>query len=383
MKRGPGLGQVAALLGAAAFGALIAVVALRIAGGGQPPMGAGLGAAILVAAMVYMLCIGVHEGGHLAAGLLAGYRPLLLIVGPLRIEWSGGRTTLGFNRTIALAGGLAVCTPVGVYDLRRRTMIMAAGGPLASLLLGVQSLAIWQAGAAGLASPAPIVSVAGSILLVLGIVSLAIGVITLLPMRAGGFYSDGARILRLLRDDADTEREVALLALTGYTLGGARPREWDPALVALAAGIRDGGAFEVGGLQFAHLHALDSGDIEAARAYLEEALARMHQLPAAARNPVQLGAAVFFALYDRDAARARQCLDAAGPGGGLLSTPHQRLLADAAVRLAEGDVSGAASAAAAARELMEHGLDRGSVAMDTAHAERILTAAVAGPGSPG
>jgi hypothetical protein len=216
-----------------------------------------------------------------------------------------------------------------------------------------------------------------------GVGSLAVGVLTLLPMRTGGFYSDGARILRLMRDDNETEREVALMGLTGLTLGGTRPRDWDPALVRSAAGIRDGGAFEVSGLQFAYLHALDTGDIEVARSYLEEALARVHQLPAVSRGPVQLGAAVFFALYDRDAVRARTCLDEAGPGDGFLATPHQRLLADAAVRLAEGDVDGATTAAGAAQALMARALDRGCIAIDSLHAERIVSAAVAAPGSRG
>jgi hypothetical protein len=378
MRKGSGFRQAAPLLGGAAVGIILALAGQRSAGSGLALTSVGPLAAVLIAAGVYIVCIGVHEAGHLAAGLLAGYRPLLLIVGPLRVEWAGRTTRVGVNRAIALAGGLAICTPVGGHDLRRRTVIMAAGGPLASLLLGVQCLVSWQVGRA-LFAGAPVI---GFTLSVLGIVSLAIGVVTLLPMRSGGFYSDGARIVRLMRNDEETEREVALMALTGLTLGGTRPRDWDPSLVARAAGIRDGGAFEVSGLQFAHLYALDSGDIAAARSYLEDVLARLHQLPTAARAPVQLGAAVFFALYDRDAVRARTCLEAAGPGDGLLATPHQRTLADAAVRLAEGDAAGAAAAAASAQRLMAGGLDRGSLAIDAVHAERILSAAVAGPRTP-
>ena len=370
--------QAVLLLGGALFGALLGIALGMLAGDALAPIIPGPGG-VLLALALYVVCILAHEAGHLAAGAVAGFRPLLLIAGPLRLERRNGRTLASFNRSIPLAGGLAICTPVGIHDLRRRTMIMAAGGPLASLLLGVQCLVFWMAmSSLGAAASAP-----GSALLLAGVISLAIGVLTLLPMRAGGFYSDGARILRLMRNNEETGREVALMALTAHSLGGTRPRDWDTELVRSAAAIRDGGAFEVSGLAFAHLHALDRGDVDAARGYLEATLARVHQLPAASRGPLQLGAAVFFALYDRDVARARASLDAAGTRTGLLGAPHQRLLAEAAVRLAEGDVDGAAAGAAAASELIERDAGSGSTTIDAAHARRILSAAVAAPGSPG
>src|SRR5690606_38652770 len=178
-------------------------------------LGDGFGPIIVLGltVLVYMLCIGVHEAGHIAAGVLVGYRPLLFIAGPLRIERVGETIRFGLNRSIGLAGGIAVCAPVGLHDLRRRTLVMSAGGPLASLLLGAQSLAVLMAMQPVLARDGFLPAALLVVLLVLGIGSLAIGVVTLLPMRAGGFYSDGARILRLLRESDDTQGEVALIAL--------------------------------------------------------------------------------------------------------------------------------------------------------------------------
>ncbi|HEX2167757.1 MAG TPA: hypothetical protein VHG09_11050, partial [Longimicrobiales bacterium] len=206
--------QAAALIGGALVGAVIGVALARAsdgAAGRLMPMPASL----LLALFVYLLCILIHEIGHLAAGALAGFRPLLLIAGPLRLERSNGRTAASLNRSVSLAGGLAICTPVGVHDLRRRTMVMAAGGPLASLVFGVQCLAIWMAVSQAIAGGPGAASAVSVMLLFGGVVSLGIGMLTLLPMRAGGFYSDGARILRLMRQDEETEREVALMALTG------------------------------------------------------------------------------------------------------------------------------------------------------------------------
>ncbi|HEX6132989.1 MAG TPA: hypothetical protein VFZ24_03335 [Longimicrobiales bacterium] len=384
MRQGSIRRQALALFGGAFVGAIIGMAAISMAGDRLPVVGGGIGplVTLLLTVLVYMLCIGVHEAGHLIAGALVGYRPLLLIAGPLRVERADGRARVGLNRSIALAGGLAVCVPVGLYDLRRRTLVMAAGGPIASLLLGVQALALWLATAPFLARGGVLASLANLGLIALGIGSLAIGLVTLLPMRTGGFYSDGARILRLIRASEEAEREVALIALTGLTMGGARPREWDAALVRRSTEIRDGGAFEVGGLLFAHAYGLDTGDVDSARTYLEAALLRVDQLPPATRASVHLAAAVFFALYDRNAQRARAALERAAPRGDLLHTPHQRLLALAAVHLAEGDTVGAAAAAHEARRLSARAVDRGTALLDAAHAELIISAAASAQRSP-
>jgi hypothetical protein len=51
----------------------------------------------------------------------------------------------GLNRSIVLSGGLAAMTPIGLHDLRRRTVVMVAMGPVASLMVGAQFLALYQA----------------------------------------------------------------------------------------------------------------------------------------------------------------------------------------------------------------------------------------------
>lgn len=370
--------QALTLFASAIGGGLVGAGLVKVTGGAASAVVPGPGV-LGVALVLYLLCVVAHEAGHVAAGAFAGFRPLLLVAGPLRIEWTSGRTRVRLNRSLALAGGLALCAPVGVHDLRRRTMVLVAGGPIASLMLGAQCLAVWSVLSPMFDDRAGFGAMAMFALLLGGVISVAVGLITLVPMRAGGFYSDGARLLRLMRNDEETAREVALLALMGLMLGGTRPRDWRAELVRSAVSIRDDGPFEASALQFAHIHALDTGDIEAARSYLEETLVRVERLPAAARAALHRAAAVFFALYDGDAARARGCLEASGPGTSLMEAPHERLLAEAAVLLAEGDRAGAGRAATAAQELLERSGDVGSTALDAAHIERILSAAVAAP----
>jgi hypothetical protein len=335
---------------------------------------AGWQTALVVALLplMYMLGIAAHELGHVLGGRLGAFRTLLFIVGPLRIE----RTTDGFrpglNRNILLSGGLAAMTPVGLHDLRRRTVVMIAMGPVVSLMVGAQLLAVYQATSPFMLREGSsfVAQLASLALLELGVISLLVGLLTLVPVRSGGFYSDGARLLRLTKASDEVEREVALIALTGMSMAGTRPREWDSALVEKGSGIRDGGPFEVGGRQFAYAHALDGGDVDAARVHLEAALARIDQLPAGGRSSLLFAAATFYALYDGDVATAGSYLRQARPG--MISAPHQRRLAEAAVRLAEGDVVGARAAAHDAQRLAASAMDRGGAALDEALAGRIL-----------
>jgi hypothetical protein len=371
--------QVLAFIVTAAFGAAVGFGAAAAGIDAQPGYDLSRGEALGVIAalpLVYMLVIAVHEGGHVAGGLIARFRPLLCVVGPLRIERTGGGSLrVGINRSLALGGGLTVSAPVGLHDLRRRAILMVAGGPVVSLMFAVQCLAFHVAlSPLLLGSTTAAARLTMALLLLVGAGSLLVGAVTLLPMRTGGFYSDGARLLRLMRTTADAEREVALLALAGLTLDGTRPRDWDPRLVQSGAAIRDDGPFEVSGRQFAYAHALDRGDIDGAREHVEAALAGIRRLPAGSRPALLLSAATFFALYDGDADRARDLLRAAG-GEQLISSPHQRLLAEAAVSFAEGDTAAAERTAREAQRLAALALDRGGAALDQSLAGRIIMSA--------
>lgn len=367
MTRRPFLQRPIGTLAGALAGAVIGLIAAR-SGAAAPSFGLGTGGTITLVALVPLLLfvvIAAHELGHIAGGLIVGFRPLLFIVGPLRVErTAAGGFRRGLNRSFAMAGGLAASAPVGMHDLRRRMIVMVAGGPIASLMLGTQCLVLYEA-------TSSIGGLVAASLLITGLVSLAIGVVTLVPMRTGGFYSDGARMLRLMRAGEDTEREFALLMLTSLSLGGARPADWDAGLVERCAGIRDGGPFEVAGRQLAYVHALDSGDVAAARVHLDAAIDMVDQLPAGGRSSLLLAAATFHALYENDAARARALL-ARATGQSLLTALHERMLADAALLLADGDAAGAADVAREAQTLIEQSPDRGGSALDHDLAGQII-----------
>jgi hypothetical protein len=157
------------------------------------------------------------------------------------------------------------------------------------------------------------------------------------------------------------EREVACRALTGLTMGGARPRDWSPELVARASAGEPDTLYGVMGRICAYGHELDSGRADAARAHMEAALAAAEILPKQARPGLLLQAARFAARVDRDAARARGFLMRAE--GGLMLPPHSRPLAEAAIAWAEGDRTRAAERLDAAEAALGRAIDPGSALM--------------------
>lgn len=344
------------LVGGMAVGAVFGAAIAHFAMDSLPKLELGLAGKMGLAAAVviaFPLLVGVHELGHLLGGMAAGFRPLLFMVGPLRVEREGERFRVKLAFKGALFGGLAACAPTDTHDLRRRTLWLIAGGPIASLAAGVLLLAL----RAVLDAP----PVADTLLLATGVISLLIFMASAIPSNTAGFYSDGARIIRLVRGGADVEREVACLAIIGLSMGGDRPRDWSPELVARAAAGEPDTLFGVAGRMYAYVHEMDAGRVDAARAHIETAVAAAEVLPKQVRPGLMLLAAVFAARVDRDAGRARDFLDRAA--GGVMLQAHSRPLAEAAIAWAEGDRARAAERLDAAEAALAHASDPGGARM--------------------
>ncbi|TVR62824.1 MAG: hypothetical protein EA422_10650 [Gemmatimonadales bacterium] len=304
-----------------------------------------------VPALVFLLVL-IHELGHLTGGWFAGFRAYLLLVGPLRVERVRERWTVGLNPRIATWGGLAASAPDDARNLRGRMALYAVAGPGANLVTGgivLTALVVAQG-----AFP-PVVH-AWMLAFTLG--SLILGVLTLIPGQAAGMYTDGGRLLRLLRTGPELEGDLALIALTGLSLAGRRPREWPEALVDQALSLPPDSLMGVFARQVAYLRTLDLGDMEGAREYLDEALEHRDALGKAGGATIRLHGAFFYATHGGDTVRARELLDEARESP--LEARHLRPMAEAAVRMAEGDEEGARAKLDEARLLTGSSMDRGS-----------------------
>jgi hypothetical protein len=313
---------------------------------------------VLALPLVFLLIVACHEGGHLVAGALAHFRPCLFIVGPLKLERTGGGWRAGLNRVFPLSGGLVAATPRGTQRLRQRMTLLVAGGPSMSVLAGSAALLVLSAVGD---NETVTLSGAPAMLFVLtfafGIGSLAVGLLALVPGQGHGFTTDGARILRLLGNGPRVDAEVALLGLVGASMSGDRPRDWDATLVARSLQLPADTPYGAAARLVAHNHALDRGDEALAREHLRTALQHAGALPLMSRPSLLLQAAYFAAAHDRDPAAARRHL--ADAAQGALVSPHSRSLAEGAILKAEGNPRAGEILAAAEREL-PHAIDRGA-----------------------
>jgi hypothetical protein len=346
MKRklagGVAAAAVGALLGAAA--AALFVHALGKGAISIPGMTKGASTALVMTVLMFtgFLALALHELGHLIAGRWVGFRLHLYVVGPLRIErGEHDRLRLRFNRDLSTYGGMCASLPTDERNLLQRFAFVVAGGPVVSLLAGALA---FGAGSALHALP----GLAHFSLLLFGMVSTLIGVVTSIPMPNGAYLTDGARWLRLRRGGPLAERDEALLHCYALTMAGRAPADWPEALVAKAIAITDDSIFEGAARYFAYAQALEQNRVAEAESHLDRCLAIMGQKNAALAMPYRLESAWFAAWHRNDPATAQALLEQAGKSSSR-KEPWDRLRAKAAIALRTGDQ-------AAGRDLLKQAL---------------------------
>lgn len=279
---------------------------------------------LLALPVLILIVLAAHEVGHLLGGMSQGMRFLLLIVGPFGWHASVSGTRFEWNTNVALMGGLAATVPTKVgAALERQLLVQIAGGPLASLLLTI--LAVLLAAVAEPRVAAYCVFVAAT--------SLGIFVVTLLPVRTGGFMSDGMQLIDVLRGGSAVVERGALLQIFAQSLDGVRPRDWDPAAIAgLARADSTDPLRRTGGWLYLLSHALDcrnEPDISRYRQLLQDSV---DEYPAGFRQSIHIELAIC-AWLAGDVDALRRHLQA---GNGGIVEKSRRLLAEAALARMEG-----------------------------------------------
>jgi hypothetical protein len=138
----------------------------------------------------------------------------------------------------------------------------------------------------------------------------------------------------LSRNGPDVDAEVASITVATSSIAGRRPREWDSELLQRALALDPETSRGALARLLAHLHALDRGDLEAARMHLAAALDHRHAVGRLWSPALLLQAALFSALHDRDAEAARRWYEEAGAG--TMIPRYVRLFTEAAVHHVEG-----------------------------------------------
>lgn len=296
--------------------------------------------------LAWFIAVAAHEAGHLWFGALAGLKPLLYVVGPLRVRKDGARFRVEFNDNLATWGGLAAAIPPDSERFESRMMQLVAGGPAASLTLSLVCLAV----VAGFGIESTVFFV------ITGGLSALLTLATLIPMSAGGFMSDGAQLLAYRRGGSDVELRGVLLSLSGASMAGTRPRDLDSALIRRALALEGAPLARTAMLSIAACAAVDRG--EDAGALFAELATRFHTYPDGFRQGLALWLAWYTASERHDLDIARAWL-VRGRGG--IADSALRELAEGAIAALAGDSAGASTAIARGKARgagMDPGTDR-------------------------
>ncbi|HEX7285253.1 MAG TPA: M50 family metallopeptidase [Candidatus Angelobacter sp.] len=277
---------------------------------------------VLIVPLAIFLAVAIHELAHVLAGAAVGFRFNSLRIGriqfdrPFRFSIYRGKGTG--------SGGWASMFPVKQDKLVSRAVAMLFAGPAANLL----TVALLLRSSASL----------GPFSSMFLLVSLALGVINLLPFRSRAVHSDGDRILMLLRNRSRGERWVAMLRLLAELRDGAMPESLSPAYLSKAIVVRDQSPDTVSAHSLAYSAAFHQHKDEEAAGMLEVCLQYSGYTAPVVRHALMTDAAVFQARRRRNPEVAQQWL------AELPKTPEipwLRPRAEAAILEAQGDLPAA------------------------------------------
>jgi hypothetical protein len=119
-----------------------------------------------------------------------------------------------------------------------------------------------------------------------------------------GMFSDGARLLMLLRNDAKAERWFSNIRCQVALNQGRHPRDWEQLCVARAAAVSDDSRDAYVARWLAYLWAAERQDITCATKYLEGALEVLSYSTPKLRDHLFLEAAVFQAWFRDNPSKA-------------------------------------------------------------------------------
>jgi hypothetical protein len=249
---------------------------------------------ILLLPASYLFVVGIHELGHVLFGRWQQFEFYGLTVGPF--SWrpdEEGKINFFWNTSLNLAGGVAVMLPAGTDNLSRRFSWFAAGGPISSLGL---ALLLYFLGTA-----LPVGSFFAFMAGGLSLLSAVIFIATILPFRAGGFASDGMRLLTFWRGGKIARADIAGLQTIAHIRSGKPYQELpieDMTAVAEDPDIPEQQRVTMD--YYRYLWSLAENDIDRASELLDSVMNRLDAYPPGGQSSFYAEQALFAAIYQKD-----------------------------------------------------------------------------------
>jgi len=242
----------------------------------------------------------LHEAGHALVGIALGMKLRAFVVGPFQFRVIEERWHFAFRPTQLLAfSGAAGLVPVDPAESRWKEIAVIAAGPLVNLFTGAVTAAL------AYASVGASWAFLWEYFALFATVSLVAGVVNLIPLRPEGLYSDGARILQILRGGPLYDYQRSARFAAAGSVSPIRPRDFDIAAIDRASAHFTTG--EVGLLLrlWATEYHLDRDDYPRARSAFADAEAVLKGSASEVRAALLACMVVNAALTRRDAEAAR------------------------------------------------------------------------------
>ncbi|NJL12952.1 MAG: hypothetical protein HC913_08120 [Microscillaceae bacterium] len=180
----------------------------------------------------------------------------------------------------------------------------------------------------------------------------------MIPMRSGGFYSDGGRILNLWRGGYAAQIDTALLTAYAHLVSGMRPKAISPLLLLEALELPQESPFKGYLHNLLHHHYLDKGEMEMAAHHLEKYETYLQEIPEGYQASFWLDKAFFLAFVARDAEAAQQAFDQARLNPAIAKSVVYRV--EAALALVHQNWEQAHYKAEMALKELANSIDKGS-----------------------
>ena len=158
---------------------------------------------IFLSLLSFLISSAVHELGHILMGRKEGFKFYLFVFGPFGFKKDNNDNIIFyFEKDVSLWGGIGATIPTdtSLENYNKFSRILLAG-PITSIIFGL----IWL--------PLGILSKTMFFLL-LSIMPISMGVISLIPLRNGAFYTDGGRWLRMNKNEKTKAIEMVIWNLT-------------------------------------------------------------------------------------------------------------------------------------------------------------------------
>jgi len=281
-----------------------------------PMLAMSLGVSVIALIVVTL----VHELGHAAAGYAAGLRVARVQLGPIEIR-DHGRPYVRLVRSLQ-AGVVLVPFDhaLALGSLRWALIVSTAAGPFIGLMSGAVVLGLdggWRFN--------DLLSLPQAV----GQMSLIIGALNLLPLRSGDQLADGRRIFSLLMRNRESGLILASTLMLVEALSSRRPRDWDPALLA----VMERSPGEVFARLCLYEAAIDRGEVDVAGRHIDAAVA-LRSAKWTSADAILFTEAAYYVARHRGDARAARALLGLADGGDVVDFLRAR--AEAAVLCAEG-----------------------------------------------